>query len=374
MDTTQRRGYQLRDIAMVSPEEGWVVGSTQPSLNVPRTQRTDDPTTHYMDPVLLHFQQGRWDEEPFPVVPTPHVYGPSTPDIRLSSISMVSAMEGWAVGSTVLPSTRQSLAGGGTRTSITDGSTFGVVLHYHAGQWGATYDQRASQFTSVSMTSAQDGWIVGMGRTVLRFTGSEWTPVSDPALTQVLHPRQVVAASQEDVWVVGLGSRPVRGGTSFHGDIAEVLLHYDGNQWVEQQTDLANSRLFDLAMLSPTKGWAVGQLAGGMGIHPAHQQQALIESCVQGRWQNAARFASPAGTREHSLYSLALVSASEGWAVGSDGLIVHGQNGTWTQVASPTDQTLWSVGMVSPTEGWAVGDQGTILHYQNDAWSLYQDW
>lgn len=123
-------------------------------------------------------------------------------------------------------------------------------------------------------------------------------------------------------------------------------------------------------MLSPTEWWAVGQLAGGMGVHPARPEQALIESCAQGRWQHAAHFASPAGKRDYSLYGLALVSASEGWAVGSDGLIVHGHSGTWTQVASSTDQTLWSVVMVSPTEGWAVREQGTILHYHRGVWSL----
>jgi hypothetical protein len=372
VDPTQRRGYQLRDIAMVSPEEGWAVGSTQPNQNAPLF-RTDDPTTHFMDPVLLHYQQGRWDDVPFPVVPTPQVYGPYTPDSRLSSLSMVAASEGWAVGSTVLPSTHQRRADGSTRSRHVDGSTFGVLLHYHAGQWGAIYEERARQFSSVSMTSAQDGWIVG-GSTVLRYTGSTWTSVRDPALAQLLHAHRVVAISLEDVWVVGVGSRCLQGSNGFDGDLIEAILHYDGKEWVEQQTDLANSRLFDLAMRAPTEGWAVGQLAGGMGIHPARPEEALIEGYAQGQWQRAAQFAGPAGKRLYSLYGLALVSASEGWAVGSDGLIVPGHSGTWTPVASPTDQTLWSVGMVSPTEGWAVGDQGTILHYQRDVWSQYPGW
>ena len=355
---------------MVSPEEGWAGGSTQPNQNAP-SLRTDDPTTHFLDPVLLHYQQGRWDDVPFPAFTTPHVYGPTTPDIRLSSLSMLSATEGWAVGRTVLPNTRRRI-GDGYASRHVDGFTFGVLLHYHAGQWGATYyDQRPSQFSSISMTSAQDGWLVGENF-VLRSTGSTWTSVRDPALAQLLQARRVVAVSPEDVWVVGLGSRPAPGGTSFNGDLEEVVLHYDGKEWVEQQTDLANSRLFDLAMWSPTEGWAVGQLAGGIGTRRAHPDQALIEVYAQGQWQHAAHFASPTGTRGYSLHGLALVSATEGWAVGSDGLIVHGQSGAWTPVASPTDQTLRRVVMVSPIEGWAVGDQGTILHYQRGVWSLYQ--
>ncbi len=41
--------------------------------------------------------------------------------------------------------------------------------------------------------------------------------------------------------------------------------------------------------------------------------------------------------------------------VGSDGLLVHVQNGVWTRASSPTDQTLRSVVMLSSTQGWAVG-------------------
>jgi photosystem II stability/assembly factor-like uncharacterized protein len=34
----------------------------------------------------------------------------------------------------------------------------------------------------------------------------------------------------------------------------------------------------------------------------------------------------------------------------------------WSVSPSPTGSNLYSVAMVSATEGWAVGDNGTILH------------
>jgi photosystem II stability/assembly factor-like uncharacterized protein len=37
--------------------------------------------------------------------------------------------------------------------------------------------------------------------------------------------------------------------------------------------------------------------------------------------------------------------------------------GPWVTVTSPTSADLFSVAMVSPTEGWAVGESGTILRY-----------
>src|SRR5262249_17545561 len=73
------------------------------------------------------------------------------------------------------------------------------------------------------------------------------------------------------------------------------------------------------------------------------------------------------------VHSLAMLSASEGWAVGDAGVILHGTGdgtgGGGPRVASPTSAALRSVAMVSPSEGWAVGDNGTVLHYTAGAWT-----
>jgi len=64
-----------------------------------------------------------------------------------------------------------------------------------------------------------------------------------------------------------------------------------------------------------------------------------------------------------------MVSANEGWAVGSGGTILHYSGGSWGTVTSPTIEWLSSVFMVIPGEGWAVGAKGTILHYSGGSWS-----
>ena len=86
-----------------------------------------------------------------------------------------------------------------------------------------------------------------------------------------------------------------------------------------------------------------------------------------------ASFTGLSGASSYCLNAVTLVSAEEGWAVGSDGLIVHELHGVWTRTASPTNQTLNSLTMLSPTEDWAVGEQGTILHYLQGSWSIYWD-
>jgi photosystem II stability/assembly factor-like uncharacterized protein len=205
------------------------------------------------------------------------------------------------------------------------------------------------------------------GVPVFHYNGSGWTPLNDPAFASFL-PQTIVALSATNVWLDGTDFS----GSGFDGDAPELILHYDGSRWSQQSTDLANSRIYAMAMVSPDKGWAVGSLSGGTGLHPSHPEKALVEQYFHGKWQQDTSFAGPPVGSGYSLYGIAMISTNEGWAVGSDGLIVHDLGGAWTQVSSPTDQTLESIAMVSPTEGWAVGDQGTILHYFNGAWGLYQ--
>lgn len=272
-----------------------------------RAPSAHDTLPEYGVPVVLHYSQGHWRPVPLPADAESRlgcrVTASNCPALTLRSISMVSATDGWAVGNSVLPLNA-------------NGMTFGVVLHYTGGRW--VFDRLlGSRLSSVFMRTAGDGWMMGEGSSggsdcntaVFHYNGSAWVPVNDPAFTSLL-PQTIVALSATNVWLAGT----TFSGSGFDGDAPEVILHYDGSRWSRQSTDLANARIYGLAMVSPHAGWAVG----------------------------------------------------------SDGLIVHNLGGIWTRVSSPTDQTLWSLAMASPTDGWAVGDQGTILHYSHGAWSLYR--
>jgi photosystem II stability/assembly factor-like uncharacterized protein len=72
-----------------------------------------------------------------------------------------------------------------------------------------------------------------------------------------------------------------------------------------------------------------------------------------------------------------MLSPSEGWAIGDMGFIMHYANGQWQALGSKVSVTdLRSIYMVSPDSGWIVGDH-QILRYQKDAqlevrWIPYQ--
>jgi hypothetical protein len=44
----------------------------------------------------------------------------------------------------------------------------------------------------------------------------------------------------------------------------------------------------------------------------------------------------------------------------------------WSAVPSPTEESLWDIYLLSSTEGWAVGSNGIILHYGRVSWM--PDW
>jgi hypothetical protein len=47
------------------------------------------------------------------------------------------------------------------------------------------------------------------------------------------------------------------------------------------------------------------------------------------------------------------------------------QSFSWTEVSSPVTATLNSIAMVSSSNGWAVGENGTLLHFDGNAWQTY---
>jgi hypothetical protein len=349
---------ELKSLSIVSPTEGWAVGNTTPHPNPHNADFLDT------EPVILHYLNGVWS-----VVPNParvRSYGVS---VILTSVSMDSSTDGWAVGHTVYLTANPGV--------VVDGAMNGVILHYTGGQWTVAEDNLAYAPTSVLMRAADDGWIVSdVNGMVLHYDGRAWTPMRIP-LSSALVPEAatgVKGVKGGDVWVAATDYGGSAGSGGYDGDAPEVVLRYDGRTWTRESLPDPRARITSLAMTSPTAGWAVGVLpratSGSGGGDATKPDNALILRYRDGTWEEQARFPGPVDTFT-SFNGIAMVSASEGWAVGTGGLIVQYSSGVWTRLASPTSQTLQSIAMVSAAEGWAVGDRGTILRYAEGNWSPY---
>ncbi len=192
----------------------------------------------------------------------------------------------------------------------------------------------------------------------------------------------VAMASPTDVWAFGTW------GASYNGPIESatapsqcqaclLILRYDGHAWSRVPLDPALAtlplRITSVAMLSATEGWAVG---GNMVLH-----------YTGGAWTLAETLPQDAQTYD-SLTRIAMVSPTEGWALGIQSdptagdtpFLLHYLRGAWTPVhLAVFDQPrvdLESISMLPTGEGWIVGGEYTdagqrtvVLHLRAGVWT-----
>jgi photosystem II stability/assembly factor-like uncharacterized protein len=302
-------------------------------------------------------QLGVWRD----INPSAYISPPANPSLK--SVYMLSPSEGWAVGYSQ-PTTNRTTG-------------LPAIFHYDGSTWNLVpapkfpdfpSKQSAYNLTSVSFGPPDnpiirtDGWAVGFNgslssgaltnATALHWDGITWRVQIAGLLGPGVGPLwSVFMVSPTDVWAVGQNrtgtSTPGMGGTFWHWTGVPGL----GGGWNLVQPPVPNV-LYSVFMVSSTEGWAVG--SGGAIWH-----------YFGGAW---TAFTTPVSTTLRSVYML---SQTDGWAVGDGGIILHYTAGTWSGPVSPgtTSNNLLSLFMASSTEGWAAGVMGTILHYSGGAWT-----
>jgi photosystem II stability/assembly factor-like uncharacterized protein len=113
--------------------------------------------------------------------------------------------------------------------------------------------------------------------------------------------------------------------------------------------------LYSIRMLSAQEGWAVG----GTFDQNGQPQCGSIVHYQQGKWV-AQQVDTP-------LFDLSFVSADDGWAVGTHGAMFHFDGERWVRQTGITENTLRSISMLT-NRGWIVGDDGTILRHDRAGW------
>jgi hypothetical protein len=113
---------------------------------------------------------------------------------------------------------------------------------------------------------------------------------------------------------------------------------------------ITDQLLASVNFATPQLGWAVG--TNGTILHTEDGGKS---------WN-----VQPSKTIE-SVSSVSFVTPQLGWAVGTEGTILHTQDGgkSWNAQASNTSEWLYSVSFTTPQLGWAVGTNGTILRTQD---------
>jgi hypothetical protein len=332
----------LNAVALTSPTSGWAVGWIySPTDGTP--QRS----------VILQFKDCHWSSA-----------GLALPGIRLTSISMTLPDDGWIIGSNA-------------------DATSSVLLHLVAGHWQlvaiSVLQAANAYFESLSMLSATEGWIIAYlaksatgqpNPILLHLHNGFWSAVTMP----FAGPDAILAMSPDDAWVAS--STEPAGATG-------LFFHYDQGKWTSVLLPPGMNILY-LHRNGPDDAWATGVVTSssttGYGQSPAllHFNGTSWSSDSLDGLQNPAQ-------------ELQMLSADEGWAVGTTGgppgysrvaLLQHYVAGTWQAVALPSAPLadITSFTCESPDDCWALGESPTVvfvyvtyslLHYYDGGWTIY---
>jgi hypothetical protein len=391
----------FNDIAMVSPTEGWAVGGTYTAVY----EHTSNPATLTEQPLLWHYTNGVWS----PVQLSIHG--------QLTSISMDSPTDGWAVGVNRYDQTQDQM----------------LLLHYDGQTWqqisSNTILGKMFQPQQIQMLSPTDGWLVGtpfpyysdppqnmQGSGIWHFDGQTWQeqPMPD-GLSEANQPGDLQVSSISMIsaaegwatvtWnheVISLSPTP----TVTPADLSPegIILHYAAGRWTVQQT-ISHARLFSASVLSASEGWIGGQKATDTLTADPNAPSGVINETnaplllhyTQGRWVDATSSVSINAGSVFSFNSIAMLSASDGWmgflpknSQNFAPTLLHYNGARWVATRLPTINNTSSyqfsrVFMTSPTDGWVVGSRNVksspdhtylsvplIFHFHQGTWSVVQ--
>ncbi len=226
------------DIQMVSANDGWIV--------------LGGPLGESASSVIYRWNGTSWSQ--FGTYTDPN-------ETSMSAISMVSASDGWIVSA---------------------GAFWTNYYHWNGSTWTKTATSSTYTENDIEMVSSTDGWAVGFAGQTVRWNGSAWSTVANPATS--LNAIDMLTAT--DGWAVG------NGGT---------IIHWNGATW-SQATSPTTISLFDISMVSATDGWAVGD--NGIMLH----------------WDGSS-WTKVTGPSSSRINAVNMVSTTDGWAVGWGGIL-----------------------------------------------------
>ena len=177
---------------------------------------------------------------------------------------------------------------------------------------------------------------------VARYDSVQLTPVANPLAGGMY---QVTGTASNDVWIVG------------HGHGGPTTMHWDAAAWTGVTAPALN-RLWAAWAASSTDVWATGSA-------DASGQNAITIRHNGTPW-NTVAVAVPAFVGPGIMHGVrgtaSGADANNVFSVSATGQIVMFDGSQWVAQLTPTTQTLWAVWGSSASDVWAVGAGGVMLH------------
>jgi len=257
--------------------------------------------------------------------------------------------------------------------------TGGTILHSSdlGDNWTSQTSGVTATINDVTFATSTDGWACGSSGTILstQDAGTTWGIQSQGAPTTLyaIHffniSNGITMGQQANARTTNAGSSWTPEMTSYTitavsfpsasigyacGGSGTILKTTNGGSAWTALTSGTTASLEDIYFISTTEGWASGY--SGVILHTTDGGTT---------WQ----------IQPNSLTSVVagikFFDAMNGWACGYSGVIFHTTNGgaTWTAHTSGftgTSLYLRDLALISATEGIAVGENGTIIHFEGD--------
>jgi hypothetical protein len=235
------------------------------------------------------------------------------------------------------------------------------------------------EFYGAQMTSASDGWAVGISRVTgvsqfraltERLVNGNWQLVNSANIAASDDTRfYSIAGRSADLWAVG-SDWPGGDLQNQHG----LIEHFDGQAFsrvAAPANEPGNSTLSYVSSASAGDVWAVGYSRDtNASFHP------LIEHWNGSAWSVVNGAAFP-GSGFDRLEAVAAIASNDVWVLGSSGrhpkpVFEHWDGSAWTIVAQPAngfDSIMYGISALATNDIWAVGSQGAE-HWDGTAWTL----
>ncbi|HKM77052.1 MAG TPA: hypothetical protein VJZ32_11615 [Candidatus Bathyarchaeia archaeon] len=325
----------------ISPSDGWAVGFTNFTFNIPIPAPTAGPPTPpsinqcaFVNPTLgpnlgctalaIHWDGVGWRLQTAGL--TGINAGP------LWDAFMVGPTDVWAVG--------ENTAGNA-----------GVFWHWTGvpglgGGWNMPQAPIPGViFYSIFMVSSTEGWAIGSGGAIWHYTGGAWSAFTSPASGITTCGTESSGVSLRSIFMIS----PTEGWAV--GDCGTIIQYISGTWNGPVSPGTTSFNLLSVFMVSSNEGWAFGQR--GTIIHYSGGSWSLLSSNLVPT--------SPVGAMNFN--SAYFNTPSDGWGVGTDGVIMHFDGTNYGTVTSPTINNFTSIsfgppltGPIDPNDGWAVGN------------------
>jgi hypothetical protein len=300
-------GADLSAVDALSPSNVWAVGLA--AGEVFARENT----------LIVHWNGTAWKR-----VPSPGSFDTNNVIPSLSSVSMDSATDGWAVGSV---------------SNKRTGATTALALHWNGTSWQRVTTSPGLSFTGVASFPPSNATAVGTHQTstfvftpvAFHWNGTSWAqaaalppPHGVPA-SQLAGPYSLSAPSATDMWTVG--------GYFASAGVKNLAWHWNGTRWTVIPMSLVTavgSGMTAAAALSPTNVWAVGY------ANTTSSKQSTVAAHWNGtRW---TRVATPSPSGSDVLLGVGAAGPGNVWAVGNSNathlhhtLILHWNGSSWVQ-------------------------------------------